>query len=61
MASEKSKSSNVTNAVYGLGFIGAAVYYIQMATTFWTGVIGLIKAVFWPAFLVYEVLRHLEM
>ena len=37
MGSEKSKTSNVSNAVYGLGFIGAAVYYIQMATTFWTG------------------------
>ena len=61
MGSEKSKNTHVSNAVYGLGFIGAAVYYVQMATGFWTVIIGLIKAIFWPAFVVYEVLRHLEM
>jgi len=27
------------NAVYGLGFIGAAIYYISTATTFWVGVL----------------------
>ncbi len=58
---KKSGTTHVSNAVYGLGFIGAAVYYIQMATSFWTGVIGILKAIFWPAFLVYEVFRHLEM
>ena len=61
MAESKSHTSHVSNAVYGLGFIGAAIYYIQMATNFWTGVLGLLKAIFWPAFVVYEVLRHLEM
>jgi hypothetical protein len=47
--------------VYGLGFIGALVYYIQHATTFWIGVLGLFKAMFWPAMLVYELLKYLEM
>ncbi len=61
MAKEKSNPSHVSNAVYGLGFLGAVVYYIQMATSFWTGVIGVFKALLWPAFLVYEVLRHLEL
>ncbi len=46
-------------AVYGLGFIGAAVYYISIATTFWMGVLGILKALVWPAFLVYEVLKYL--
>lgn len=46
-------------AVYGLGFIGALVYYMQTAASFWTGVIGVLKAFVWPAFLVYELLRHL--
>jgi len=27
-------------AFYGLGFIGAAVYYISTATSFWMGVLG---------------------
>ena len=41
-------------AVYGLGFIGAAIYFIGHATTFWVGVLGLLKAIVWPAFLVYQ-------
>ncbi len=44
-------------ALYGLGFIGAAVYYISTATGFWNGVLGLLKAMVWPAFLVYDVLK----
>jgi hypothetical protein len=47
-------------AVYGLGFIGAAVYYISHATTFWMGMLGFLKALVWPAFLVYEVLKYLR-
>ncbi len=50
-----------SGAVYGLGFIGAAVYYIQHATTFWLGVLGIIKAIFWPALLIYRVLGLLKM
>ncbi len=48
------------NAVYGLGLIGAAVYYIGHATTFWVGVLGCLKALVWPTFLVYEVLKFLH-
>lgn len=44
---------------YGLGVIGAAVYFIQQAPTFWVGVIGLLKALVWPAFLVYYALSYL--
>ncbi len=40
--------------IYFLGFIGAAVYYIQQAPTFWYGVLGVLKAAVWPAFLVYK-------
>lgn len=47
--------------VYGLGFIGALVYYISHATTFWLGVLGFFKAIFWPAMLVYELLKYLNM
>lgn len=46
-------------AVYGLGFIGAAVYYISTATGFWMGVLGILKAIVWPGFLVYEALKAL--
>ena len=40
--------------IYGLGFLGALVYYIQQATGFWSGVLGVLKAIVWPAFLVYK-------
>ena len=46
-------------AVYGLGFIGAAVYFISQAATFGAGLIGFLKAMVWPAFLVYEALKAL--
>ncbi len=49
------------NAVYGLGFIGAAIYYISTATSFWIGVLGVLKAIVWPAFLVYGLLKFLGM
>ena len=48
-------------AVYGLGFIGAAIYFIQNAPTFWVGVVGFLKALVWPAFLVYETLKLLHL
>jgi len=48
-------------AVYGLGLIGAAIYYIQNAPTFWDGVVGLLKALVWPAYLVYKLLESFNM
>ena len=48
------------NAVYGLGFIGAAIYYISTATGFWMGVLGVLKALVWPAFVVFQVLKFLK-
>ncbi|HEX2697937.1 MAG TPA: hypothetical protein VHM28_09525 [Anaerolineales bacterium] len=50
-----------SDAVYGLGVIGALVYYIGHATTFGMGVLGVFKALVWPAFLVYELLKYLHM
>ena len=42
---------------YGLGVIGAAVYYIGAASGFWVGVLGVLKALVWPAMLVFELLK----
>lgn len=47
------------SAVYGLGLIGAAVYFIAQAASFWAGVVGFLKAIVWPAFLVYEAFKAL--
>ena len=48
------------SAVYGLGLIGALIYFISNATSFWMGALGLLKAFVWPAFLVYEALKVLK-
>ncbi|MGA7721059.1 MAG: hypothetical protein WCA84_07765 [Ignavibacteriaceae bacterium] len=49
------------SAVYGLGLIGAAIYFIQHSATFLAGVIGILKAVIWPAIIVYKFLEFLKM
>jgi len=53
--------NQMTNGIYGLGLIGALVYYIQHATTFSNGVLGVLKAIVWPAMLVYKLLSFLHM
>lgn len=47
------------DAVYGLGLIGALIYYIQHADGFWSGVLGILKALVWPAFVIYDLLKFL--
>jgi hypothetical protein len=53
------QGSAPSGAIYGLGFIGAVIYYISHACSFWMGVLGFFKAIVWPAFVVYEVMKHL--
>ncbi len=48
-------------AVYFFGIVGAAVYFIQHAATFWLGVLGFLKAIVWPALLIYKLLEFLKM
>lgn len=55
----KSCSQAPNGAIYGLGFIGAVIYFISTASGFWIGVLGILKAMVWPAFLVYELLKFL--
>ncbi len=55
------KGSPQCNAVYGLGLIGAAIYFISHATGFWMGVLGFLKAIIWPVLLVYELMKYLGM
>jgi hypothetical protein len=46
-------------AVYGLGLIGALVWYWQQADGLWEHVLGVLKALVWPAFLVYAAFKGL--
>ncbi len=54
------KEGGTCGTIYGLAFIGAAIHWIQHATTFLGGVIGFLKALFWPATLMYKLLEHLK-
>ena len=47
-------------AFYGLGLIGAAVWWWQQAHGVGEHVVALLKALVWPAFLVYEALKALH-
>jgi hypothetical protein len=48
-------------AVYCMGFIGAVIYYFQHAANFSEGVVGFLKAMVWPAVLIYKVLGLLNL
>ncbi len=50
-----------SGAIYGLGLIGALIYYIHTASTFWWGLAGVVKAIFWPAVLIYKIFTMLHM
>jgi len=52
--------NKTSGGVYCLGFIGAAVYYIGHAATFGAGVLGFLKALVWPAFLVHGLLKLID-
>jgi hypothetical protein len=47
-----------SDAVYGMGLIGALFYNIQYADGFKEIVWGIGKSLLWPALLVYEVLSR---
>ncbi|MEN6435929.1 MAG: hypothetical protein ABFD14_05340 [Anaerolineaceae bacterium] len=59
--SYKAYHNRTSDAVYGLGFIGALVFYLGHATSFWIGVLGILKSIVWPAMLVFEMLKFLNM
>lgn len=55
------KQHGGSSAIYGLGFIGALIYFIQHADSFGMGLLGVLKAIVWPAILVYQALLLLKM
>ncbi len=62
---KKGKKDYSSSGMLGFGyfvvFIAAAVYFIQQATSFGMGVIGFLKALVWPGFLVYHLMDFLNM
>lgn len=60
MGTEFRKTVYKTSPLYGMGFIGSLIYFIQHATGFWPGVLGFIKALVWPAIVIYKLLEYLK-
>jgi len=56
----KSNGGGPQGAIYGFGLIGALVYFIQHATSFPDGLLGILKAIVWPALVVYNLLGYLK-
>ncbi len=61
MSEKGTRAGSVSSGFYGLGFIGALVFYLQQATSFGAALIGIGKAIVWPAFLVYDLLFFLKL
>jgi hypothetical protein len=58
---QKNRGGGEWGSLYGLAFIGALVYYWQHANTFWLAVLGIFKALIWPAILVYHCLQFFKL
>lgn len=50
-----------TGAIYGLGVVGALFYFLQNTATFGAVLMGIGKAFFWPALIVFKILGILGM
>lgn len=40
-------------------YIGAVIYFFQLDPTFWNFFLALLKAIFWPAFVLYQAMGAL--
>jgi len=57
----KNKGGGVgSGTFYGLGFVGALVYFIQHATSFQDGLLGILKAIVWPALIAYKLFEFFK-
>jgi len=53
-------SHGTSNGIYGLGFIGSLFYFLPHAATFWAIVLGILKSIVWPAFLIFNLFKFLQ-
>ncbi|OGF51271.1 MAG: hypothetical protein A2044_04085 [Candidatus Firestonebacteria bacterium GWA2_43_8] len=53
--------ADTSGGVYGLAFVGALIYFLQRADSFWTVVLGILKAIIWPVLVVYHLLKYLNL
>lgn len=55
--SKNSSGGGSGGALYFVGFIGALVYNTQAAVGFGAVVVGILKSMVWPAYVVYKLLE----
>lgn len=55
------KNNAGSGAIYGLGVLGALIYFLQHATSFIDGLVGIIQAIFWPGVVLYKALELLKL
>lgn len=60
-AKPKNNSTGFGGGIYGLAFIGSLVYYIQHSNGFISVVLGILKAIIWPATIAYKLLEFFKM
>ena len=58
-AKKASRAQSPCGSSYFLGIIGSAVYFVQLVDGFWPIVLALLKALVWPAFLIYHLFKFL--
>lgn len=51
------KADGGGGAVYGLGLLGALIYFIRAADSIWEGLLGILQAILWPAYVVFKLLE----
>ncbi len=50
------RTSSPFGGIYLVTYVGAAVYFFHHTTGFWGMAWALVKALFWPAYIVYHAL-----
>ena len=64
MSSEKRiyvSNDGMWGFVWFLATLGSAIYFVQQASGFWDGVLGILKALIWPAMIMYKVMQMLQL
>ena len=61
MTSKNIAKSSGSGGLWFLGFVGTLIYFLHYHSgTFWLVVLAIVKALIWPAFLVYYLLRFMK-
>jgi hypothetical protein len=53
-------NNNVAGGIFGLAFIGALIYFLKGAGSFSAVIWGILKAMVWPAILIYKLFEFLK-